>query len=139
MTGRRAVALPLAAGLVVAAVAFVAVLLATSGGDDPADTSAPTPAAVAAGAPDPVGGRLVFAQMGCGSCHELAAAGSKGGIGPSLDDALGHHTRRSLSAKIQSPGTGSVMPGDFAQRMSFAELDALIDFLVAARDGAGPS
>jgi len=136
MNDRRRVALPLAAGLVAAAVAFVVVLLVT-GGDDGPSTSAPTPAAVAAGRPDPAGGRLVFAAMGCGSCHRLAAAGSKGAIGPSLDGALPRHTRGSLAAKVQSPGSGSVMPGDFAQRMSFSELQALIDFLIAARDGGG--
>jgi cytochrome c551/c552 len=111
------------------------VLLATGGDEDPADSSAPTRAAVAAGQPDPQGGRLVFASMGCGSCHRLSAAGSTGQIGPSLDDALARHDRASLAAKIQSPGQGTIMPQDFAQRMSFAELDALLDFLIAARDG----
>jgi mono/diheme cytochrome c family protein len=134
----RRVAIPLAAGLAAAVVAFVVVLLATRGGEEV--SSAPTPAARAAGKPDPVGGRLVFAQMGCGSCHQLAVAGSKGGIGPSLDDALPRHTAASLQAKIVNPGTGSVMPGDFAQRMSFADLQALVDFLMAARGGdAGTS
>jgi mono/diheme cytochrome c family protein len=134
----RRVALPLAAGLATAVVVFVVVFLATRGDEEV--SSAPTPAARAAGRADPAGGRLVFAQMGCGSCHTLAAAGSKGGIGPSLDDALPRHTRESVQAKIVSPGKGSLMPGDFAQRMSFADLRALVDFLIAARGGAaGPS
>jgi cytochrome c oxidase subunit 2 len=71
--------------------------------------------------------------MGCGSCHTLAAAGSHGVIGPALDDALAHHTRASLRAKVARPGLGSVMPQDFARRMSSADLDALVDFLIAAR------
>jgi cytochrome c551/c552 len=132
----RRVAIPVTAGLVAAALAFVVVLLATRG-DDSGSPSAPTPAAVAAGRPNPEGGRLVFAEMGCGGCHRLAAAGSNGQIGPVLDQVLPNHTRQSLAAKIQSPGTGSIMPGDFAQRMSFSELQALIDFLIAARDGGG--
>jgi len=73
--------------------------------------------------------------MGCGGCHRLAAAGSNGPIGPSLDDALPHHTRDSLLAKIRDPGTGSVMPGDFARRMSPAQLRALVTFLLATRAG----
>jgi mono/diheme cytochrome c family protein len=140
MSGARRVAIPVAAGLLAAAVAFVVVLLATRGDASPARSSTPTPAAVAAGKPDPAGGRLVFARMGCGGCHRLAAAGSSGQIGPVLDQALPNHTRQSLAAKIRSPGQGSIMPGDFAQRMSFAEMQALIDFLIAARDaGSGGS
>jgi mono/diheme cytochrome c family protein len=133
----RRVAVPLAAGLATAVVAFVVVFLATRGDEEV--SSAPTPAARAAGRPDPAGGRLVFAQMGCGSCHTLRAAGSKGVIGPSLDAALPRHTRESVQAKIVNPGSGSVMPPDFAQRMSFADLRALVDFLMAARGGAGTS
>jgi cytochrome c oxidase subunit 2 len=76
----------------------------------------------------------VFAAMGCGSCHTLAAAGSRGRIGPSLDEALAHHTAASLEAKISDPGPGSVMPQDFARRMSAGDLAALVGFLMAARD-----
>jgi mono/diheme cytochrome c family protein len=125
MTGR--VAIPLAAGLVAAALAFAVVLAATDGG---AASSSATPPATAAA---PSTGRLVFARMGCGSCHTLNAAGSHGEIGPSLDDALAHHTPTSLKAKITRPGAGSVMPQDFARRMDATELAALVDFLMAAR------
>jgi cytochrome c551/c552 len=135
MSGARRVALPIGAGVAVAAAVFVVVLLATRGDDR--SSGAPTPAALAAGRPDPTGGRLVFAQQGCGSCHRLAAAGSNGQIGPPLDQVLATHTRQSLAANIQDPGQGSIMPQDFGQRMSFAELQALVDFLVAARDAGG--
>jgi len=40
-------------------------------------------------------------------------------------------------AKIRDPGTGSPMPGDFARRMSPAQLQALVAFLLAARAGGG--
>jgi mono/diheme cytochrome c family protein len=127
----RRVAIPLAAGLAVAAIAFVVVLLATRAGDEPA--SAPSRATPGPGSTNIAGGRLVFAQMGCGSCHTLAAAGATGEIGPSLDAALPRITREAIQAKIVSPGQGSVMPPDFAQRMNFADLKALVDFLIAAR------
>jgi mono/diheme cytochrome c family protein len=123
----RRAAVPLAAGLAAAALAFAVVLLAT----DPGEAASSGPSAPAAAAS--TRGGAVFARMGCGSCHTLAAAGSRGAIGPSLDDALAHHTRASLRAKISSPGTGSVMPQDFARRMSSADLDALVGFLLAAR------
>jgi hypothetical protein len=70
--------------------------------------------------------------MGCGSCHHLSAAGSAGDIGPDLDLKLPSHTRASLSAKILVPGVSSLMPSDFGARMSDAELDALVTFLLAA-------
>ena len=107
--GARRVAIPLLAGFIVAAVAFVVVLVATNG-DGRSESATPTPAAVAANRPDPTGGRLVFAQMGCGSCHALKAAGSRGEIGPSLDVALKEHSRSSLAAKIQRPGAGRSCP-----------------------------
>jgi hypothetical protein len=37
-----------------------------------------------------------------------------------------------LTAKMRSPGQTSVMPGDFAPRMTDAELDALVGFLLAS-------
>jgi cytochrome c oxidase subunit 2 len=82
-------------------------------------------------------GRAVFARMGCGSCHTLAAAGSAGSIGPNLDERLGRHTRASLIARITSPPSDaegfSAMPTDFGTRMNPRELDSLVRFLLAAR------
>ena len=137
MSAARRVWIPVAAGVAVAAAVFAVVLLATSGGSaTAADARAPAGApATATLGREASAGRLVFAEMGCGSCHRLAAAGSNGPIGPSLDDALPHHTRASLLAKIRDPGTGSVMPGDFARRMSPAQLRALVTFLLATRAG----
>jgi cytochrome c551/c552 len=127
------------AGLGAAALAFAIVALAVgirdgSGGQRP-------PAATAAQAPaartDTDSGRAVFARMGCGNCHTLAAAGAVGRIGPNLDDRLGRHTRASLIARItgppSEPGTFSTMPTNFGSRMNARELDALVRFLLAAR------
>jgi mono/diheme cytochrome c family protein len=122
----RRVAIPLAAGLAAAALAFAVALLVT-GGDRPTATATANAAAA------PSRGRAVFARMGCGSCHALTAAGSRGVIGPSLDAALAQHTPTSLKAKITRPGVGTVMPQDFARRMNATELAALVDFLMAAR------
>jgi cytochrome c oxidase subunit 2 len=132
MSAARRVWIPAAAGVAVATVVFAVVLLATSGGS--AGGAAPAAATATLGR-EASAGRLVFAEMGCGGCHRLAAAGSNGPIGPSLDDALPHHTRDTLQAKIRDPGTGSVMPGDFARRMSPAQLRALVTFLLATRAG----
>jgi len=47
--------------------------------------TAPTTPTVEVPEGDPAAGRTVFASAGCGSCHILAAAGSKGTVGPNLD------------------------------------------------------
>ena len=122
--------MPLIAGLAVAAAAFL--LLTAGGGSVPP----------AASAPDAPAGRAVFARMGCGGCHTLAAASARGEIGPDLDARVPSHTAASLRAKIldpaaTAPGGGAfvVMPGDFGERMSEAELDALVAYLLGvARD-----
>jgi cytochrome c2 len=81
-------------------------------------------------------GRAIFGRMGCGSCHTLAAAGSKGQIGPNLDRRLERHTRASLIARITAPPSAqsfSAMPTDFGSRMDARELDTLVRFLLTAR------
>ena len=119
--------LPLLVAAVGAAVAFGAVMLLSS-----SESREPVSAASSTAGPE------VFNRMGCGSCHRLAAAGSNGPIGPNLDERLGSHTAESLKAKILAPGATSVMPSDFAERMDDDELDALVSFLLASRDGGRP-
>ncbi len=124
---RRAarLAVPVVAGVLVAAGAY-AVL---DGGEEPTRPASAAPAASP--------GRAVFARMGCGSCHRLAVAGARGGQAPDLDARLPVYTAATLRAKIVDPGAGSptpgAMPDDFDERMTEAELDALVAFLLEAR------
>src|SRR5262249_55781746 len=46
-----------------------------------------TPVAVDTSPASVAAGKALYASQGCGACHALAAAGSKGTIGPNLDDA----------------------------------------------------
>jgi cytochrome c oxidase subunit 2 len=130
-------AVPFAAGLAAAAAAFTVVLLTT---DDGGEGRAPGSAQVAAPAPAqsaPEGqeaGLAVFTRMGCGGCHRLAAANSTGPIGPDLDERLPSHTRESLTAQILSPDPTGIMPDDFGERMTDAELTTLVDFLLTVRE-----
>ena len=84
----------------------------------------------------PEAGRAVFARMGCGSCHRLAAGGGDGQVGPDLDTLLPGYTATALRAKIVDPYPAgdptyfSAMPQDFGSRMSATELDALVAFLL---------
>ena len=116
--------LSVTAGLLVAGGVF-GLATAAGGGDDPAG---PTTAA----APAPAG-RAVFARMGCGGCHTLAAANARGEIGPDLDTALAGYDATTLARQIVDPAPtpGFVaMPTDFGERMSAAELSALVTFLL---------
>lgn len=130
---RRAAALGVA--LVAAAVAFATVALLADGdghrdpGRAPVAATAPAPTALGGA---PARGARVFAAMGCGGCHRLAAAGSSGEIGPDLDQVLPGHTAASLRAFIVHPTQGGLMPDDFGARMTPAQLDALVAFLLAA-------
>ena len=119
--------LPLLVAALAAAVAFGAVMLVSS-------SESRAPERVASSTP----GLEVFNRMGCGSCHRLAAAGSIGPIGPNLDEVLQSHTAESLKAKIIAPGETSMMPGDFAARMENDDVDALVSFLLASRNGGKP-
>jgi mono/diheme cytochrome c family protein len=120
---------PVAAGLLAAAAAFAIVTVADDdGGAARAPAEAPT-------ALEGSSGGTIFARMGCGSCHRLAAAGSTGEIGPDLDERLHAHDRASLIAVITDSDRGGdfvAMPEDFGERMNSAELNALVDFLLAA-------
>lgn len=83
-------------------------------------------------------GRIVFARMGCGGCHRLAAGGgSEIDVGPDLDQLLPSYDAAPLRAKIVDPYPAgepqsfAVMPRDFGSRMSATELDALVAFLLS--------
>lgn len=126
MRSRQAL-VPLLAGLAAAGAAFGVVALTT------ADGASSTRAHPWAGAEQAHPGRDVFARMGCGSCHRLAAAGSSGDFGPNLDKRLAGHTAESLRAQILAPRVGYLMPTDYRDRMTDRELDALVEFLLASR------
>jgi mono/diheme cytochrome c family protein len=134
----RRLAPPLAVGLLAAAAVFVAIGLLTRDEDT-------RPAAGGEAAPSTrdslSAGRAVFARMGCGGCHRLAAARSEGGIGPNLDQRLRGHSRESLtSAIVAPPASGGFyrMPADYGEQLSPDELDDLVTFLLDAREPGSP-
>ena len=99
----------------------------------PAETT-PAPAA-----PNTNAGKAVFATAGCGACHQLAAAGSSGKIGPNLDQALAGKDAAFIEKSITDPNAEiakgyakGIMPTNFGQTLSKTQLKDLVDFLVAA-------
>jgi len=76
-------------------------------------------------------GAQVFTLAGCGDCHTLAAAGSKGTIGPNLDQ-LRPSRGRVVDQVVQG---GGGMPS-FAGSLSRDEIDVVAEY-VADSSGAG--
>jgi uncharacterized membrane protein len=108
-TGRNVWAIPLTSA---AAIALVAVLIRPTGGG-----GAATPATTKAG-------RAIFASAGCGSCHTLRTAGTKGTVGPNLDSA---RPSRELVVQRVTNGQG-VMPS-FRGTLSPMQIDAVADYV----------
>jgi mono/diheme cytochrome c family protein len=125
-------AVPFAAGVAAATAAFTIIALTT---DDGAERRAPAGGGAEQHADSNPDGLALFNRMGCGGCHELAAANSSGPIGPNLDERLPNHTPESLREAIVSPPASAIMPQDFGDRMSETELEALVDFLLASSPG----
>ena len=73
----------------------------------------------------------------CAACHALADAGSQEGIGPNLDEALPGQTAEQVTTSIVDPEAeisegkpAGVMPGNYGDVLSPAELEALTEYLV---------
>jgi cytochrome c oxidase subunit 2 len=85
-------------------------------------------------------GEAVFAANGCGSCHTLAAANATGTVGPDLDsipNASAALIRESIvdpNAEVAQGFSPDVMPSDFGEKLSPAELDALVEYLLGAQE-----
>jgi len=85
---------------------------------------------------DPAAGKEVFASAGCAGCHTFKAAGSSATIGPDLDTALQGKDATFVLESIVDPNkeiapgfSGGIMPGNFGQTLSGAEIDALVKYL----------
>jgi cytochrome c oxidase subunit II len=97
-------------------------------------------------APD---GERLFAEgnpdtgaTGCGGCHKLAAAGTQGGTGPDLDQALEGQDAAAIERSIVEPSaeiargfSDGIMPANYGDTLSDAEIDALVKFLQEATNG----
>jgi cytochrome c oxidase subunit 2 len=92
-------------------------------------------------------GKQLYTQLGCNACHKLADAGAVGLVGPGLDGIGGRaasivpgqsaeeYIRTSIvkpNAFI-TPNYQPVMPGDYGQRMSDKEVDALVQYLLGQK------
>jgi cytochrome c oxidase subunit 2 len=106
------------------------------------------------GAAKKLGGKQVFLSNGCGSCHALADAGTSGAVGPKFDDlaaqaakfgkSRGQTPAQYVKQSIESPEAFTVpgfpkgvMPKDFKNQLSGAQIDALVSYLLRVSGGKG--
>jgi cytochrome c oxidase subunit 2 len=95
------------------------------------------------------GGLAVFNSQPCSTCHTLSAAHASGKVGPDLDKLVSYaqQAHQPLAAfihqSIVDPGAyvqpgfpNNTMPTDFAQKLSKAQLSALVKFLVQSSQKA---
>jgi cytochrome c oxidase subunit II len=85
-------------------------------------------------------GKTLFAQaaqpVACGTCHTLADAGTNGTTGPDLDKVLKGKDAAFIKQSIQDPNAEiapgyqpGIMPQNYGQSLSPAQLDALVKYL----------
>lgn len=121
--------------LLLAALAFVVGAAACGGGDDETATpetvegTLPTETAGTAEG-DAAAGKAIFSAQGCGGCHEFAAAGSSGTIGPNLDESSVDFQ----AAVTQVTNGGGGMPA-FKDRITEKEIADVAAFVTEERAG----
>lgn len=78
----------------------------------------------------------LFVDTGCGSCHTLADAGTDGQVGPSLDEVLPDLDPEAIRTSIVDPSADvaegfpdGVMPSNYGDMLTQAQLDALVEYL----------
>jgi cytochrome c oxidase subunit II len=104
---------------------------------------------VAAAGGDQAGaGRALFTETGCNACHTLADAGSTATVGPELDDLAtqaarygkrdGQTPAEYVETAIEDPSAfvvpgfqDGLMPGDYEDQLSPAEIDTLVEYLLS--------
>ena len=97
-------------------------------------------------------GRKLFTDTGCNACHTLADAGSTATVGPELDDLAaqaakygkreGQSPTEYVKTAIEDPSAfvvpgfqDGLMPGDYKNQLSPAEIDTLVEYLLTVSKG----
>lgn len=79
-------------------------------------------------------GRMLFIQR-CGTCHQLAGAGTRATVGPDLDFAFAQGRKQGMDsdtfegvikAQVENPRPGSGMPADLAKGSALDDIAAYV-------------
>ena len=79
-------------------------------------------------------GAKVFTSAGCGGCHTLSAAGSKGTVGPNLDQL--RPDTQTVARQVRNGGVG--MPS-FRKKLSETQINQVAAFVSASTSKGGAS
>jgi cytochrome c2 len=93
---------------------------------------------------DAAAGKVVFAANGCATCHTFKPAGASGTIGPNLGNLAADAQKANRGSLVQyttesivSPNAyvvpkfqASVMPQDFAKKLTKKQIGDLVAFLL---------
>ena len=79
---------------------------------------------------DPAAGKKVFSSAGCGACHTLQDAGTKGNVGPNLDDA-----KPSLELAVERVTNGKAPMPAFSGQLSAEQIKDVAAYVVQATSG----
>jgi len=96
----------------------------------PETVEGPLPTQPAAPTGNAKAGAKVFQSAGCGSCHTLAAAGSKGTVGPNLDQ-----TKPSLERAIDRVTNGKGVMPPFRDSLSEQQIADVAAYVVESTSG----
>jgi mono/diheme cytochrome c family protein len=121
-------------------IVIFALILAGCGGEKVVSPTGPVEGEVPkAEKGDPAGGKPVYNDNGCGGCHAFQAAGSKGAVGPDLDESLEGKDAEYIQQSITSPDAEiapgyqpGIMPKDYASQLSAKQIADLVAFLQPA-------
>ena len=119
----------------------------------PSSSSSSSGSSSSSSATSAAAGQAVFSgSAGCSGCHTLAAASATGTVGPNLDTRLRADCALAASQKVRGASlkqcietaitkpyaylpsgySAGIMPANFAQRLTPAEIQALVNFLSSA-------
>ena len=118
-------------------IALAVAVLAGCGGEETVAPTGPVEGTVPKQeAGNAAAGKAVFASNGCGGCHTFTPAGTKGTIGPDLDQVLkgkdAEFVRESIvdpNAEIAQGFQPNVMPQTYGQQLTSKQIADLVAFL----------
>jgi cytochrome c oxidase subunit II len=120
-----------------ALIVLCGLVLAGCGGEKVISPTGPVVGALPKAAKgDPVAGKKLFVDNGCGTCHTFKAAGTTGTIGPDLDKVLKGKDAAFVKSSIVDPGAyvekgyPNAMPGTYGNQLNAKQIADLVAFLL---------
>jgi mono/diheme cytochrome c family protein len=119
--------------LVVVPLACVALAAGCGGGGKSASSSTQASQSTEPALPkgDPVAGKKVWEDAGCGTCHTLKAADAHGAVGPNLD-----HAKPDLRLILDRVANGQGVMPSFVDQLSEQDMTNVAAFVFQSTHGS---